>query len=219
MRMTLLSYIISVPVWSNGHCRTDLVDQFLIWSNENSMICNPSKCKEIIFRKKEYINNIPQCTELPILGVTFQENCKYSEHVRAKLTEANKCLLVRKEGFSQGEVNHLFGALVLKNFSYSLPVYGAVDSDLTVIQNFLDRCFKRKYTSKRMDIRELLEKADKKLFKVRSVDPDCTLSNVIPKKPKETKYLLRNKSAHRPDIKTDRFKNVFVNRIIFRYNL
>ena len=87
--MTLLSYIISVPVWSNGHCRTDLVDQFLIWSNENSMICNPSKCKEIIFRKKEYINNIPQCTELPILGVTFQENCKYSEHVRAKLIKAN----------------------------------------------------------------------------------------------------------------------------------
>ena len=77
------------------------------------------------------------------------------------------------------------------------------------------RCFKRKYTSKRMDIRELLEKADKKLFKVPSVDPDCPLSNTIPKK-KETKHLLRNKSAHRPDIKTDRFKKVFVNRIISR---
>ena len=68
-----------------------------------------------------------------------------------------------------------------------------------------------------MDVRELLEKADKKLFKVRSVDPlwllvdlDCPLGNIISKK-KETKYLLRNK--------TDRFKNVFVNRIIFRYNL
>ena len=48
------------------------------------------------------------------------------------------------------------------------------------------------------------------------MDPDCPLSNIIPKK-KETKYLLRNKSAHRPKIKTDRFKNVFVNRIIFRY--
>ena len=77
------------------------------------MICNPSKCKEIIFRKKGFIqdiaqvNNIPQCTELPILGVTFQENCKYSEHVRAKLIKANKCLFVlrslRKEGFSQGD--------------------------------------------------------------------------------------------------------------------
>ena len=39
----------------------------------------------------------------------------------------------------------------------------------------------------------------------------------IPKK-KETKYQLRNKTAHRPEIKTDRFKNVFVNRLIFRYN-
>ena len=186
----VMKWMVDVPVWSNGHCRTDLVDQFLIWSKENSMICNPSKCKEIIFRKKGFIQdiaqvkNIPQCTELRILVVTFQENCKYSEHVRAKLIKANKCLFVlrslRKEGFSQGEVDHLFSALVLPNFTYGLPVYGAVDSDLTVIQNFLDRCFKRKYTSKRMDIRELLEKADKKLFKVRSVDPDCPLSNIIP---------------------------------------
>ena len=115
------------------------------------------------------------------------------------MIKANKCLIVlrslRKEGFSQGEVDHLFSALVLPNFTYGLPVYGAVDSDLTVIQNVLDRCFKRKYTSKRMDIRELLEKADKKLFKVRSVDPDCPLSNIIPKK-KETNY--RIYSINRP---------------------
>ena len=166
------------------------------------MICNPSKCKEIIFRKKGFIqditqvNNILQCTELPILGVTFQENGKYSKHIHAKLIKANKGLLVlrslRKEGFSRGEVDHLFSALVLPNFTYGLPVYGAVDSDLTVIQDFLDRCFKRKYTSKRMDIQELLEKTDKKLFKVRSVDPDCPLSNIIRKK-KETNCLLRKK--------------------------
>ena len=91
-------------------------------------------------------------------------------------------------------MDHLFSALVLPNFTYGLPVYGAVDSDLTVIQKFLDRCFKMKYTSKRMDIRELLEKAHKKLFKVRSVDPDCPLSNIIPKK-KETNYLLRKKKV------------------------
>ena len=51
------------------------------------------------------------------------------------------------------------------------------------------------------------------------MDPDCPLSNIIPKK-KETKYLvLRNNSAHRSDIKTDRFKNVFVNRVIFKCDL
>ena len=172
-----------VLVWSNGHCCTDLVDRFLSWSKDNSMMCNPSKCKELIFRKKgisqdlALVNNIPQCTELPILGFMFQENCKYSEYVRAKLIKANKCPFVlrslRKEGFSQGEVDRLLSALVLPNFTYDLSVYGAIDSDLTVIQNFLARCFKRKYISKRKDIRDLLEKADRKLFKVRSVDPDC----------------------------------------------
>ena len=69
-----------------------------------------------------------------------------------------------------------------------------------------------------MDIRELLEKTDRKLFKVRSVDPDCPPGNIIPRK-KETKYQLRNISAHRPEVKTDRLSNVFVNRLIFRYNL
>ena len=58
---------------------------------------------------------------MPILDVTFQENCKHSEHLRAKLIKANKCLFVlrslRKEGFSQGEVDHLFSALVLPNFT------------------------------------------------------------------------------------------------------
>ena len=56
-----------------------------------------------------------------------------------------------------------------------------------------------------MDIREVLEKADEKLFKVRSVDPDSPLSNIIPKK-KEIKYQLRNKTAYRPEIKTDRLR-------------
>ena len=87
-----------------------------------------------------------------------------------------------------------------------------------IIQNFLDRCFKTKYISKRMDIQDLLEKTDRKLFKVRSVDSDCQLSNIIPKE-KETIYNLGNRrTAHRTDINSDRFKNVFENRlnIIFR---
>ena len=99
--------------------------------------------RKVLFGKLRKVNNIPQCKELHILGVkTFQENCKYSEHVRAKLIKANKCLFgwrsLRMEGFSQGEVDRLFSALVLPNFADGLTVFGAVDSDLTVIQNFLD---------------------------------------------------------------------------------
>ena len=69
-----------------------------------------------------------------------------------------------------------------------------------------------------MDIQNLSEKAGRKLFKVHSADSDCPLSKIIPKK-KETKYHLRNRTAYRLEIKSDKFKNMFVNRLIFKYNL
>ena len=48
-------------------------------------------------------------------------------------------LFYTEGGFSQGEVDHLFSALVLANFTCGLPVYGAVDSDLTVICDRVNR--------------------------------------------------------------------------------
>ena len=44
------------------------------------MKCNTSKCKEIIFRKKNNTTNYPNIYniaqyELTLLGVTFQANC------------------------------------------------------------------------------------------------------------------------------------------------
>jgi len=72
--------------------------------------------------------------------------------------------------------------------------------------------------SKRMDIRDLLERADRKLLKLCSVDPDCPLNNIIPKK-KETKCNLRNRTACHPDINSAWFKNVSVNRLVFKYHI
>ena len=39
-----------VPIWSNGHCRTDLVDQFLIWSKEDIVILR--NVKKLFFARK-----------------------------------------------------------------------------------------------------------------------------------------------------------------------
>ena len=58
---------ILAPVSSNSEPSDRLVELFLNWSRENNMICNPSKCKELVVRKKnnntqyEQICNIPQC--------------------------------------------------------------------------------------------------------------------------------------------------------------
>ena len=40
------------PIWKDSDTSADLVNQFLSWSINNQMLCNPSKCKELIFQKK-----------------------------------------------------------------------------------------------------------------------------------------------------------------------
>ena len=90
------------------------------------MPCNLSKCKELVLKKKGQANpsptasNIEKAEFLVLLGVTFQANGRFTEHIKRKPFEANKCLYVlrslRKEGYNQVEIGHLFQYLVL-------PVY------------------------------------------------------------------------------------------------
>ena len=113
-------------------------------------------------------HNIKQYNSISLLGVTIQGNCKFGLHVKAKFSEANKCLFVSrslgKEGYTQDEIDHLFNSIVIPKLLYSLSVYGASVSDLTVIQRFLKRCYKRRYTSVKYNIYELLERSDRRLF-------------------------------------------------------
>ena len=128
------------------------------------MPCNPKKCKERIFRSKcnnsQYnpVFDISQCSSLVLLGVTIQSDCKFRAHLNLKLT-------LRKEQYSQAEIDHLFTVLVSPNFIYGLPVYGASEPHLNIIQNFLDRCHKRRFISYPVSIKDLLKKEDCKIFK------------------------------------------------------
>ena len=64
--------------------------------------------------------------------------------MHVKLIKANTCLFIlrslRKEGYSQAELDHLFSSIVLPSITYGLPVYGASEAELTTMQCFLDRC-------------------------------------------------------------------------------
>ena len=66
---------------------------------------------------------------------------------------------------SMSEIDLLFNTIVLPNINYALSVYAASESDLTPVQCFLDRCFKRKYTSKPVSVYDFLERQDHKIFK------------------------------------------------------
>ena len=85
------------------------------------------------------------------------------------------------------------------------------DSDLTAIQSFLDRSFRRKYTSVKIDIHSILEESDL------TISP-CPIFCILPKG-KETNYNLRKTSVKRPAVNTERLKNSYVNRLIFKYSI
>ena len=80
-------YTVSPTNWIIGHyCQCDpsanLEGQFMTWSKDNNMSCNPKKCKELIFRSKgnncQYnpVFDISQSSSLVLLGVTIQSDCK-----------------------------------------------------------------------------------------------------------------------------------------------
>jgi len=151
--------------------------------------------------------SITQYSSISILGVTIQGNRKFSLHVEAKLHEVNECLLIirslRKEGYTQGKLDHLFNAIVLPKILYDLSVYAASASDLTAVQSFLKRCHKRRYTSVRFNLFELLENSDRRLFD-KLKRSDHPLRSLLPRY-KDSSEPLRNRSSIRPSINTERF--------------
>ena len=185
------------------------VKTFLDWSQANSMSSNASKCKEITFTKKGNSNivhyspvfDIPQCKQLKILGVTFQSDSRVNYHIKDTLSAVNKALYIirslRKEGYDQNEVDHLFSAIVMPKLSYALTVYGASKAELTTVQCFLSRCFKRRYISKHINILDLLKEFDYRLHKKMKSMNNHPLEAIAPKvQTSKYSYLIRPRINH-----------------------
>ena len=142
----------------------------------------------------------------------------------SKPIEANKSLHIlrtlRKEGYSQSEIDLLFSTIVLPNINYALSVHAASasESDLIAVQCFLDRCFKRKYTSKPVSVYDFLERQDRKIFRKVSNAKGHPLLSIMPRV-KPSSYNLRKETCFKPKINTMRFKNSFINRLVFKYEL
>ena len=104
-------------------------------------------CKQVF----PLVLGVSQTRAFSILGVTFQEDCRFTTHLRKKLIKANKCLFIlrslRKEGYTQTELDQLFQSLVIPNLIYGLSVYAAVNAELTTVQCFLGPVAKNMHLS------------------------------------------------------------------------
>ena len=122
------------------------------------------------------------------------------------------------KGYNQSEIDLVFNTIVLPNINYALSVYATSESDLTPVQCFLDRCFKRKYTSKPVSVYDFLERQDRKIFRKVSNAKGHPLLSIMPRV-KPSSYNLRKETCFKPKINTMRFKNSFINRLVFKYEL
>ena len=75
----------------------------------------------------------------------------------------------------------MFQSLVMPNFFYGLSVYGASSSDLNNVEHFLDKCDNRRYISRKLNIRELLERSDCRTFR-KSLGTNSALVKILPQR-------------------------------------
>ena len=120
--------------------------------------------------------------------------------------------------YLQPDTDYLFTSLVLSKVTHGLPVYAAATPELTIVQNFLTRCFKHRYISYEINILNSLEKADWSLFKKVSGAIGHLLFNLMPTI-KESSRNLRFHSSQLPCTHTEQHKLAFANILRFKYNL
>ena len=60
----------------------------------------------------------------------------------------------------QPDIDSLFAAIVPPKITYGLSIYAASPPDLSTVQEFLTRCYKRNYISHPVNVSELVEKSD-----------------------------------------------------------
>ena len=207
-------------------CASDVTSQYLSWSSTSYMPCNLSKCKESwLLKKKGQANpspicNIEQAEFLVLLGVTFQGNGRFTEHIKRKLFEANKCLYVlrslRKEGYNQVEIDHLFQSFVLPKIRMVYRCTQPPCLNLILRSRSLADVINAFFISYAIDIYDLLEKTDSSISKKISCLPTHRLCNLLPRV-RESSKRLRTQISLQPRVNTWRFKARFINRLYFKY--
>ena len=167
-------------------------------------------CKKVA-HDRDPVNNITHVSCLKVLGVTLQSNHRFSEHTKVKLKEANRCLYVirclRKEGYHQPDVVYVYRSIILPQLTYGLPLYASSTPELTTVQNFLQRCFKRKYVLYQIGIMMCWRgRSHHSLFKKISSMSGHPLYPLVPKM-KESSVCLGIPSSQLPRVNTQHFKS------------
>ena len=217
---------ISVPVRQSTDTAAAEVEYMKKWADINEMSLNFTKTWEMCMHGKTTklsppeLPGIKRKSWLKLLGVTFQDDVtNWDIHIDNMLSKASSRMYIlrvcKSYGYSKDQLNNLFNSLVMSVFLYGIEVWGAAYQRKYVdrIDRFLKRAHRFGFVTKKTTILDLIKDRDSKLFK-NVIRDDHILHDLLP--PKRKRVLRERKHDFIfPRVRTERFKQSFLNRCIF----
>ena len=220
---------IVAPVFNNVDSAAAEVENIKAWSEENKMPLNMSKTYEIVVRGKMCAtppNRIPSITRktwLKILGVTVEETPgKWDIHFEEMLKKTSERMYILRVckyyGFTKEQLDLLFQSLIMPLFTSAVEIWGGASHSkyISKIDKFINRAHRNGYTKNRSDFKKLIIDRDMRLWTKITKDTSNALYNLLPNKLNRP-LRQRGHEFELPSLKTERFKNSFVNRCLFKF--
>jgi len=196
------------------------------WCKVNKLDLNIKKTKLLIIEKQPVIYNTVESlipvTNLKILGVTFQSNFKWTNHVTSIVKSASSSLyLLRKcrSIFTHKQLISLYNSYILSKLCYAAPSYAYLPQSL---QRYFIKLFKRSHhvicgnncnNQCLINPLEQIKKMSYKLFCAVLKNNHHPLHNLMPPTLTHTKKLLV------PICRSERRKKTFIPQMVTLYNL
>lgn len=200
------------------------------WAESNNLKLNPSKSKEIIFKKTR--NRLPapppthglnRVQTLKILGVTLNSNLSMSDHVDDLVSKAGQTMyalkMLKSNGLAHQLLHNVCKSTLVSRLTYASPAWSgfANQQDLSRIQSLLNRATRWGLCNLPKNEFEILcTKADSKFFNKIRIYDNHVLNEFLPPK-RTTTYNLRTR-AHNLSlpVKSSLLQRNFLCRMLFR---
>lgn len=151
-----------------------------------------------------------------ILGITFQSNCRFTDHCKNLIRVLKMTLYTIRDlklnDKSIRDIDSVFQSLILSRIRYCISVYGSDRDTISKLDHFLERCYEKKFCSQKYSATEILATEDQRLLNKIKSNPFHPLSQLLLSCPKE-RNTRHNITQIKPITRTHAFLNIFVNRV------
>ena len=187
------SYLIVPSI--NSHLVREELDHIEEWAEENNLILNASKSKEMIIRRPLFnqaalpqpISGIERVDSMNILGVILRCDLSFHEQVDRLVSQSAQTMyalrMLRSQGLSGPNLWEVAEATLVSRLSYASQVWWGMirESERLQLSAVLGRAIKQGFLPpQHPSFSDICDSADHKLFQALLHNPDHVLHQLLP---------------------------------------